>query len=57
MFYAALFDRSPVGLPGELKKRNRVLVQVAPDEAAALQKIAWQTVQEMKQRHREKAGR
>ena len=57
VFYATLFDKSPVGLPGELKKGNRVLVQVAPDEAAALQKIAWQTVQEMKHRHGAKAGR
>jgi hypothetical protein len=57
VFYATLFDKSPMGLPGELKKGNRVLVQVAPDEATALQKIAWQTVQEMKDRRREKAGR
>ena len=57
VFYATLFDKSPVGLPGELKKGNRVLVRVAPDEAVALQKIAWQTVQEMKDRQREKAGR
>ena len=57
VFYATLFDKSPVRLPGALKKGARVLVQVAPDEAAALQKIAWQTVQEMKDRHRAKAGR
>ena len=47
VFYAVLFDRSPVGLPGELKKGPRLLVRVAPDQAAALQNIAWQTVQEM----------
>ncbi len=57
VFYATLFDKSPVGLPGELRKGGRVLVRVAPDEAAALQEIAWQTVQEIKQRHGEKAGR
>jgi hypothetical protein len=57
VFYATLFDKSPVGLPAELKKGNRVLAQVTPDEAAALQEIAWQSVQEMKQRHRDKAGR
>ena len=57
VFYATLFDKSPMGLPGELKKGNRVLVRIAPDEAATLQKIAWQTVQETKQRRREKAGR
>ena len=56
VFYATLFDKSPVGLPGALKKGARVLVQVAPDEAAALQKIAWQTVEEMKRRHGAKAG-
>ena len=56
VFYATLFDKSPVGLPAELKKGNRVLVQVAPDEAVALQKIAWQTVQEMKNRHEAKAA-
>ena len=57
VFYATLFDKSPVGLPGELRKGNQVLVRIAPDEAATLQKIAWQTVQEMKDRHRQKAGR
>ncbi len=57
VFYATLFDKSPVGLPGELKKESRVLVRVAPDEATALQEIAGQSVQEMKHRHREKAGR
>ena len=57
VFYATLFDKSPVGLPAELRRGNRVLVQIAPDEAAALQKIAWQTVREMKQRHGEKDRR
>ena len=57
VFYATLFDKSPVGLPGELTKEHQVIVWVAPGEAAALQKIAWQTVQEMKDRHREKGTR
>ena len=57
VFYATLFNKSPMGLPGELKKGNHVLVRIAPDEAATLQKVAWQTVQEMTQRRREKAGR
>jgi len=57
VFYATLFDKSPVGLPGELRKGNQVLVQITPDEAATLQKIAWQTVQETKQHHGAKAGR
>jgi hypothetical protein len=50
VFYATLLDKSPVGLPGELRKGNRVLVRVTPDEAATLQEIAWQTVQEAKKR-------
>jgi hypothetical protein len=57
VFYATLLDKSPVGLPSELRKGARPLVRVAADEAAAFQKIAWQTVQEAKQRRREKAGR
>jgi hypothetical protein len=63
VFYATLLDKSPVGLPGELKKGTRVLVQVAPHQATALQEIAWQTVQKAKRhdrqaekaRHREQA--
>jgi hypothetical protein len=46
VFYATLFHKSPVGLPGELTQGSRVLVQVAPDEAKWLQRIAWQAVQE-----------
>ena len=46
VFFATIFDKSPVGLPGELKKGARVLVRVAPDEATALQGIAWQAVEE-----------
>jgi hypothetical protein len=50
VFYATLLDKSPVGLPGELNRGTRVLVQVAPDEAATLQAFAWQAVQQAKQR-------
>ena len=50
VFYATLFDKSPVGLPGELKKGERVLVRIAPEEAKQLQTFAWQAVQEAKQR-------
>jgi len=57
VFYATLFDKSPVGLPSTLKKGSRLLVQVAPDEATTLQEIAWQTVQEMKHHHGAKVGR
>jgi len=56
VFYATLFDKSPVGLPAELRKGRQLLVQVAPNEAKMLQEIAWQTVQDLKHRHEEKAG-
>ena len=46
VFYATLLDKSPVGLPAELKKGTPVLVRLAPDKLLALQTIAWQTVQE-----------
>jgi hypothetical protein len=48
VFYTTLFDKSPVGLPGELKKGTTVLVRVAPHEAKMFQEIAWQTVQALK---------
>ncbi len=54
VFYATLLGKSPVGLPGELRKGSQVLVQIAPDEAKMLQEIAWQTVQEAKQRQDQK---
>ncbi len=46
VFYATLLDKSPVGLPGELKQRGRVLVQIPPEEAKRLQAVAWQAVRE-----------
>ncbi len=52
VFYATLFDKSPVGLPGELSKGTQLLIQIAPNEAKMLQEIAWQTVQELKHRHK-----
>ncbi len=52
VFYATLLDKSPVGLPGELRKGNKVLVRVSPDEAKTLQEIAWRAVQEANQRQR-----
>jgi hypothetical protein len=55
VLYATLLDKTPVGLTGEIKKRGRVLVQIAPDEARRLQKIAWQTVREKK--HRRATGK
>jgi hypothetical protein len=50
VFYATLLDKNPVGLPGELKKGTRMLVRIPRDEARRLQEIAWQAVQDAKQR-------
>ena len=48
VFYATLLGKSPVGLPGEIKKDEKVLVELSPETAKRLQEIAWQTVQEAK---------
>jgi hypothetical protein len=48
VFYATLLGKSPVGLPGEIQKDGKVLVQIPSEEAKRLQEIAWQTVQEAK---------
>jgi hypothetical protein len=53
VFYATIFDKSPVGLPGELRDGFTVLIRLSPEDAGKLQEIAWQTVQEQK-RIREK---
>ena len=53
VFYASLLGKSPVGLPGELKKDGKILVRIARDEGKLLQEIAWQTIQEAKQRQGE----
>jgi hypothetical protein len=50
VFYATLLDKSPVGLPGQLKKGARRLVGIPPEEATTLEEIAWQVVQEAKHR-------
>ncbi len=50
VFYGTLLERSPVGLPGEMRKGGQVLVRVAPAEARLLQEIAWQAVRETNQR-------
>ena len=50
VFYATLLDKSPVGLPGELRKGEKVLVRIAPGEAKSLQETAWQAVQALQQR-------
>ena len=48
VFYATLFDKSPVGLPSELRKGTKVLMRLPLDEAKVLQEIAWQTVQSIR---------
>lgn len=50
VFYATLLEKNPVGLPGEIKKRGKLLVQLAPHEAKLLQEVAWETVKDEKQR-------
>ena len=47
VFYAALLDENPVGLPGEIKKGDKVLVSIPVNEAKRLQEIAWEAVKEI----------
>jgi len=44
VFYASLLGESPVGLPGEIKKSDKLLVRIPAEEAKRLQAIAWATV-------------
>ena len=44
VFYATLFDKSPVGLPAQIKSGGKLLVELSTDEAKRLQEIAWETV-------------
>jgi hypothetical protein len=48
VFYGTLLGRSPLGLPGEIKKDGKLLTKLTRDETKRLQAIAWQTVQEAK---------
>ena len=48
MFYAALLDTSPLGLPAEVKKGHKTLLAIDPASATRLQTIAWRTVQDWK---------
>ncbi|HUT11998.1 MAG TPA: DUF4886 domain-containing protein [Thermoguttaceae bacterium] len=45
VFYATLLEKSPVGLPAEIKRNGKVLSKLDPGLAARLQAIAWKTVQ------------
>jgi hypothetical protein len=50
VFYTTLLGKSPVGLPGEIKNKDgKELVNIPPEEAERLQKIAWETVQEVRE--------
>ena len=42
VFYATLLDKSPVGLPDEVKQGDKVLVSIPGDQAKRLQEIAWE---------------
>ena len=47
VFCTTLLDENPVGLPGEIKRSDKVLVRIPNDEAKRLQEIAWRAVQEV----------
>jgi hypothetical protein len=44
VFYATLFDETPVGLPPHLELEGQVLVNLTPEDAERLQQIAAETV-------------
>jgi hypothetical protein len=56
VFYAALLDKSPVGLSGEIRQGDKVLVSIPGDEAKRLQEIAWEAVREEKRRNPGQSG-
>lgn len=49
VFYATVYDKTPEGLPGDLQSGGQSLASVPLAEARALQMIAWQVSQEVKQ--------
>jgi prepilin-type N-terminal cleavage/methylation domain-containing protein len=50
VFYASLYDKSPQGLPSSLDTGEGTTVTLAPSDAAFLQGVAWQTVQQVKKK-------
>jgi arabinogalactan endo-1,4-beta-galactosidase len=44
VFYATLFDKSPVGLPGTIKHGDKVLADIPDYQAKRLQEISWAAV-------------
>ncbi len=57
VFYATLLSKSPEGLPGELRKRGKLLVQIPSEEAKRLQEVAWKAVLETSEHSTAKVGR
>jgi hypothetical protein len=49
VFYAAIYDKTPEGLPNQATTAAGT-VTVAPGDAAAMQRYAWQALQEVKPR-------
>ena len=53
VFYAMIYGKSPIGLPGKLTAasngKERILANLSAVEAKFLQEIAWTTVQAMKE--------
>ncbi|MFC1493601.1 hypothetical protein ACFL6O_06520 [candidate division KSB1 bacterium] len=47
IFYSVLYNKSPEGLPTRITYSGSVLADIPADHAAALQRTAWETVQEM----------
>ena len=50
-------EQEPVGLPGELRKRGKLLVQIPSEEAKRLQEVAWKAVLETSEHSTAKVGR
>jgi hypothetical protein len=48
VFYAALLDKSPEGLPAKVSHEGNVLADLDAADARLLQATAWRTVQEVK---------
>ena len=46
-FYAAMFDKSPEGLTGQITSGGALVVNLSPAEAQPLQAIAWQSLREV----------
>ncbi len=46
VFYATLLKQSPKGLAGRIEHDGQTLAELTPEEAAALQAVAWATLAE-----------